>query len=206
MKLILTNDGTYTLHSSRFDETYHSVSGAIEEAFEKYVNVCNLKPGSKILDFCFGLGYNSLAAIYKLKKVEIIGLEIDRDLLNSLDKVKVPGYLEKDYEKIRIAGKNLSYKDANVSIKLVVGNAIKTITNLPKGFDAVFFDPFSPKKSPELWTKDVFSILRTKMKANGVLATYSCAKKVRLALIAAGFKVKDGPSVGRRSPSTIAFC
>ncbi|PIN80139.1 hypothetical protein COV16_01405 [Candidatus Woesearchaeota archaeon CG10_big_fil_rev_8_21_14_0_10_34_8] len=43
------------------------------------------------------------------------------------------------------------------------------------------------------------------MKEGGVLATYSCARKVRDALKNAGFSVKDEPCVGRRSPSTIAY-
>ena len=37
-----------------------------------------------------------------------------------------------------------------------------------------------------------------------ILATYSCARIVRDNLKEAGFEVFDGPSVGRRAPSTIA--
>ena len=42
------------------------------------------------------------------------------------------------------------------------------------------------------------------MKQGAILATYSYAKTIRNNLAKAGFTVKDGPIIGRRSPSTIA--
>ena len=66
---------------------------------------------------------------------------------------------------------------------------------------AVFIDL---KKNPELWTEEFFKQLRKLIKPDGILTTYSCAGNVRRNLKAAGFQVKDGPCVGRRSPSTIA--
>jgi tRNA U34 5-methylaminomethyl-2-thiouridine-forming methyltransferase MnmC len=69
----------------------------------------------------------------------------------------------------------------------------------------VFFDAFSPNKVPEMWTKEFFSDIYDKMKKNGKLSTYSCAKFVRDNLKQAGFIVKNGPVIGRRSPSTIAI-
>jgi tRNA U34 5-methylaminomethyl-2-thiouridine-forming methyltransferase MnmC len=72
-------------------------------------------------------------------------------------------------------------------------------------FDFVFFDPFSPKKCPELWTEEVFGDVFRIMKFDGMLATYSCARKVRDAMKSVGFEVKDGPKVKRWAPSTLAF-
>ena len=43
------------------------------------------------------------------------------------------------------------------------------------------------------------------MKKESKLATYSCAGQVRRNLKEVGFKIKDGPCVGRRAPSTIAI-
>ena len=55
-----TNDGSVGLFSEEFDDVYHSASGALSEAFEKFVlPVIDLKNDNyKILDICFGLGYN----------------------------------------------------------------------------------------------------------------------------------------------------
>jgi len=125
--------------------------------------------------------------------------------LQNLNRIPVPERFGQDYLKIIKAGKSLSYKDDKVKIRIIVGNALETISLVKGKFDAVFFDPFSPKKCPELWSKDFFKQIRSKMRPNSVLATYSCATKVRRALHDAGFKVIDGPCIGRRSPSTIAF-
>jgi len=203
MKQVLTDDGSMTFYSSKFDECYHSKSGALQEAFEKYVKPCNVKDGFVILDVCFGLGYNSLAALSIAKRLKIVGLENDINILKQ--KVEVPSYLEKDYAKIVEASNKLFYKDNEVEIKILLGDALQTIDSVNEKFDAVFFDPFSPKKCPELWTLDFFKKIKSKMNKGGILATYSCARVVRDNLREAGFEVKDGPCVGRRSPSTVAI-
>lgn len=69
----------------------------------------------------------------------------------------------------------------------------------------VFFDPFSPKKHPHLWEVPFFEEVFRSMNKNSFLTTYSCARKVRDAMKVVGFEVFDGPSVGRKSPSTVAF-
>ena len=76
---------------------------------------------------------------------------------------------------------------------------------MTKKADAVFFDPFSPKKVPDMWEKEFFKDIFDAMKNNSILATYSCARVVRDNLKAVGFKVEDGPKIGRRSPSTLAI-
>ena len=92
-----------------------------------------------------------------------------------------------------------------MKLRIIIGDAGETIKNLNQKFDAVFLDPFSPKKCPELWTEKFFKDIRKLMKQNSVLTTYSCAKIIRNNLVNAGFNVKDGPSIGRRAPSTIAY-
>ena len=72
-------------------------------------------------------------------------------------------------------------------------------------FDIVFLDPFSPRKNPELWSEEFFKEIYSRMKKGAKLATYSCARKIRENLKTAGFKVIDGPNVGRRGPSTNAI-
>ena len=81
MKKIITDDGSTTLYSEKYKEYFHTKSGALEESFEKFVKPCKLEPGAKILDICFGLGYNSLAAIHSVKKLKIIALEKDKEVL-----------------------------------------------------------------------------------------------------------------------------
>lgn len=204
MKKLLTKDGSTTFYSEEYQEYFHTQSGAIEESFKKFAEPCKLKQGAKVLDICFGLGYNSLAAIHSVKKLSIIALEKDKKVLEELQGLEVPNHLKKHFEIIKKAAKNLYYKDEDIEIKIILGDAIKTIKTLNKSFDAVFLDPFSTLKNPELWTISFLKDVKKLMKKNAMLATYSYARQVRENLKKVGFVVKDGPVIGRRSPSTLA--
>jgi tRNA U34 5-methylaminomethyl-2-thiouridine-forming methyltransferase MnmC len=206
MKLVKTSDGSVTFFSSEFNETYHSTTGAYEEAVKKYAEPCKIATFDKvrILDVCFGLGYNSAAALdaFHGTHIEIIGLENDEEILKEIESLETPF---KNYDIIKQAAKKKFYSSEKIMIKIVVGDARETVKKLvTRDFDVVFFDPFSPKKCPELWTAEFLSDVFSLMKPKGVLATYSCAKSVRENLTKAGFTVMDGPCVGRKSPSTIA--
>ena len=86
-----TGDGSFSLHSDSFAESFHSASGALEEANSKFVLPAQLDrftSGSsiRVLDVCFGLGYNTAALIAALPQVgapalDCWGLELDRSPL-----------------------------------------------------------------------------------------------------------------------------
>ncbi|MBD3319028.1 hypothetical protein GF342_03915 [Candidatus Woesearchaeota archaeon] len=206
MKWIQTQDGSLTLHSEQYDETLHSLSGAKEEAIKKYVEPCMISGHTNItiLDICFGLGYNSAAALdaRRAGKTSIVAIENDETILQQVLNMDYPF---SSHEMLCHAIRQGSYEDQHVSLQLVVGDVRSVVPTLPCTFDAVFFDPFSPKKCPELWTTTLFAQVFRVMKPGAVLATYSCARSVREAMISAGFHVRDGPCVGRKSPATIAI-
>lgn len=202
MEKVITRDGSITYHNEEYDECYHSKSGALEEAEKKFAEPSNIKDGMIILDVCFGLGYNSLAAMKKAKRLKIIGLEKDREILKKIQEIEID---DCEYEKIKKAAESGYYKDEEAEIKIIIGDAVDTIKKIKVMFDCVFLDPFSPKKNPELWTEEFLSDVKVKIKKGGVLTTYSCARNVRENLKKAGFRVFDGPRVGRRGPSTIAY-
>jgi len=211
MQKIITKDSSITFRNDKYGETYHSVSGALEEAFEKFAKPCKLKNRMKVLDICFGLGYNSLAAI-SLANVEIVGLENDKAILekiqgNEIFKNNTNNYhnIIDNYNKIKIVAKDLEYRDEKIKIKIKLDDARVSIKELNEKFDVIFLDPFSPKKCPELWTEDFFNDIAKVMKKSSVLATYSCARGVRNNLENVSFIIKDGPCIGRRSPSTLAY-
>lgn len=205
MKEIITNDNSITFFNEEYQEAYHSITGAIEESFKKFVEPCNIKKVSKIkiLDICFGIGYNSAAAIETIRKINpeckiiIYALENDKKILEKIENLNPK---LKHYNTIKEVAKNYKYKKENIEINLILGDARETIKKIKEEFDIVFLDPFSPKKCPELWTVEFFKDIKLK----GILTTYSCAKTVRENLKKAGFEVRDGPSIGRKSPSTIA--
>lgn len=210
---VLTKDGSQTFFNEEFKEHYHSLSGAVEEAFEKHAKPSGVEELAKkgkitLIDFCFGLGYNSAAAIDLILAknpdciIEIFALENDKELLKKLINLK-PSF--KSWSIILELAKRLDYKKGNITIHLILGDAKTTIEQINKQADIVFFDPFSPKVCPQLWDEETFKKVYPKMSHGAKLTTYSCAKKVRENLKLAGFKVIDGPIIGRKAPSTIAI-
>ncbi|MDO9578716.1 MAG: MnmC family methyltransferase [Candidatus Cloacimonadales bacterium] len=207
MKLVKTQDGSFTAFNEAAKEHYHSISGALEEAFEKHVNALGVEDGFHILDFCFGLGYNSIAATKDHKNLKIIGLENDLEIIRAIQNLEVPDSIKPEFAAFRNLAEKLEITDKNNNtIKLIIGDALQTIDQLPADFfDRVFFDPFSPQKQPEMWSAEIFQKVYDKMKSGGKLSTYSCAKWIRVNMKIAGFTVLDGPRVGRKSPATIAI-
>src|SRR5574344_1871239 len=70
-----TNDGSIGLYSPSVDDIYHSTYGALTEAYEKFILPANFENyfennnQIKILDICFGIGYNSKSFLnFFLKK------------------------------------------------------------------------------------------------------------------------------------------
>lgn len=206
LKQKMTDDSSITLFSEKYQEHYHSTKGAVEESFEKFVKPCKIAELAKngkirILDVCFGVGYNSAAAIDVALEsnpdcvIEIVGLENDQ---NIIDEIKNMNPAFKHYDIIK--GK----ADEKIKLKILLGDARERIKELTEKFDAVFFDPFSPKVCPELWTKEFFAQVKRLMKQYAILTTYSCARIVRDNMKAVGLTVEDGPVLGRRGPATIA--
>jgi tRNA U34 5-methylaminomethyl-2-thiouridine-forming methyltransferase MnmC len=67
--------------------------------------------------------------------------------------------------------------------------------NGEESFDLIFFDAFSPKSQPELWTLSIFKQVYNLMNLGGVLVTYCAKGQVKRDLKSAGFIVEslEGP-------------
>ncbi|MBI5065105.1 hypothetical protein HZA97_02605 [Candidatus Woesearchaeota archaeon] len=205
---IITQDNSETFFNKKFNESYKSNTGAVQEAFEKFAKPAfefvKNKKEINVLDFCFGLGYTTSAFLDLANcKISVTGIDNDDNIFDLIKQVN-PEF--KKYKLIKKLNKNnLTVFEGNIHIKIILDDAVKVIDSLPENFfDVVLFDPFSPKACPELWTGEVFKRIFALMKSGSILTTYSCARVVRENLKMAGFIVKDGPLVGRRGPSTIA--
>ena len=204
---VQTKDGTYTLSSPLFDECYHSVhDGALNETLQKHVipalQFCDKKT-VKILDICFGLGFNTFATIYYIVKnnldinATIYAPEFDKTLLQSLKSFDYPKEFVMIAPIIDTLLEKHVYKDERFAIKIVLGDARKTMVDL-SGIDIIYQDAFSPKKNPLLWTKEYFKQLFAISSDAVVLTTYSIATPVRLAMYEAGFRVYEYKSQSTR--------
>ena len=70
--------------------------------------------------------------------------------------------------------------------------------------DIVFWDPFSPRANPELWTCAALTQVRAACRAGATLHTYSGATAVRAALLLSGFAVGMGAKLSEGKYATIA--
>ena len=76
-----TNDGSVGLFSPEADDIYHSTYGALAEAYEKFVLPAELEKffenhsEIKVLDICYGIGYNTKSFLNFLIDKKIINLK-----------------------------------------------------------------------------------------------------------------------------------
>jgi len=198
--MTLSDDGSYTAYSKEYDEHYHSTKdGALNESFLKHVNpTMGLKKNYEeinILDICFGLGFNTLATLFFHKqnslnsRVNIYSPELDSSLIESLKNFSYPKEFDEFKHIISILIKNKKYKDDYFCIELFIGDAREYIKQFENKFDIVYQDAFSPSTNPILWTREYFKDIKTSMKKDAVLSTYSTAFKTRLALYENDFLV-----------------
>jgi tRNA U34 5-methylaminomethyl-2-thiouridine-forming methyltransferase MnmC len=210
-----TSDGSYTFFSPEFEETFHSLRGAREEAQEKFIVPCALAEKAQqqshltVLDICYGLGYNTAAALETIWKwnprchIDLIALESDEKVLQAT----ISHNLLKEWsspipELLTSLATRHDGRNSYFNAKLLIGDARQTIQHLmQQGFiaDAIFLDPFSPPHCPQLWSVQFLGLVSQCLHPQGKLATYSCAAAVRTAFSLAGLHYTSTMGMNRRS-------
>ena len=216
MPVVTTNDGSVTLYQPEYKQHFHSLAGAESESEKKFIEPCeirrNLESGRDIhiLDVGFGLGYNAAAAAnlaneIRRGKVFVTSLEIDSRTVDAAasmsESSSSTGELGNMLTSLS-AGKE--WKSDYAEIRLLLGDARQTLSEIDGNFDAIFLDPFSHEVNPELWTYDFIRKISAKLAANGVIATYSNAFPVRGAMVRCGLYIGETPAFGRKKGGTIA--
>ena len=203
--MILTNDGTYTLYSEKFDQHYHSMKeGALNESLSKHVipalTYHKDKKVLNILDICFGIGYNTLATLFYIKmnnidiKVNIYSPEFDKELINSLSNFQYPNEFNEFKNIINILSKDFYYEDNDFNIELYFGDAREYLVDLKKrdiSFDIVYQDAFSSDVNRLLWTQEYFKDIKSILKKDAIITTYSIATPIRLSIYNNNLKIYE---------------
>ena len=196
-KEIKTKDDSLTLKNLEYNECYHSNEGALKETYYKHVSVAidlmkNIDDDEiRILDICFGLGFNTFVSILnrpKNKKLKIFSPELDLELIKFLKNFSYPKEFEPIKHIINSISEKLCYKDDFVEIEVANVNAREYIKKL-QNIHFVYQDAFSPKVNKELWTIEYFRDIKNILNKNGAITTYSVATPVRCALYKLGFKL-----------------
>ena len=215
----LTADGSYTFFSSEFQETFHSSFGAKQEAEIRYIEPCQIKqlarrqPTIRLLDICYGLGYNTasaLEAIWSVNpkcRIELVALELVSDVpQQAIAKGLLASWHHSIPELLTELSNKFSVRQELLEAELRLGDARETIQAIADEdwqADAIFLDPFSPPKCPQLWTVEFIALVARCLAPTGRLATYSCSAAVRTALLSAGLNLGSVTGAGRKSPGTI---
>ena len=211
----LTGDGSDTLYSAEYGETFHSTFGAVTETEHVFLSGTGIKQrlaegqSARVLEVGFGTGLNFwVTAQYSLAtgaRLEYVALEkylLPAATLTQLNHDHLPAVAQD----IRLAfldwrsglsdplpGSQLHWcYDDSIRLDLVVGDAT-SVSIPPQDYHAIYQDAFSPGNNPELWTPSFFTRLFEVLTPGGRLATYSVKGEVRRNLAAAGFQVQKQP-------------
>jgi tRNA U34 5-methylaminomethyl-2-thiouridine-forming methyltransferase MnmC len=199
-----TQDGSPTFFSDEFGEAFHSVAGARTEAFQKYAVVTQLASKAqqgpiRLLDVCYGLGYNTAAALETIWtanpncQVQVHALEIDPTIpLAALAPAILGQWSLPVQQVLRAIAQDNTLTTPTLQVQLHIGDARHTLHQVIASqyqADAIFLDPFSPRRCPQLWTVEFLGAVAKCLAPTGRLATYSRAAAVRSALLAAGLSI-----------------
>tara|TARA_R110002049_G_scaffold18326_11_gene70250 strand:+ start:358 stop:1023 length:666 start_codon:yes stop_codon:yes gene_type:complete len=203
-KIITTSDGSKTIQIEDWNEQYHSIHGAVQEAYHVFIkNGLSLfhDRGLSILEIGFGTGLNALITLLESDKlgldVSYTGVEAYPVLPEELEQLGYAGALgTEDLEHYFLKmhqnswGKHHQIKAGFTLIKQQMD--FKQISD-ENTFDLIYFDAFGARVQPELWTEEIFAIMYKALKKDGVLVTYSAKGSVRRAMQAVGFVVERLP-------------
>ena len=210
-KIITTADGSKTIQIEDWNEQYHSVHGAIQEANHVYIKhgllffysemLANQKPEITILEIGFGTGLNALLTQLKAKElnqpINYVGVEAFPISSEELEQLNYASELNVPSEKLNMLHSCSWEVEHQISegFKLKKQQQLFKEISAENQFDVIYFDAFGARVQPELWTEDIFKIMHKALKPNGVLTTYAAIGKVRRTLIALGFEVErlEGP-------------
>lgn len=202
-KIVTTRDGSHTIYVTELAEHYHSIHGAITESKHIFIEAgfkqCR-KKHLNILEMGFGTGLNALLTLAETQKsnrsIYYTGIEkypLPKSITDSLNFESFTGKAVKGMLKL------IHEAAWNQDVEIRKGFILKKIEsdmtqiNQQDEFDLVYFDAFAPEKQPELWTKELFSIIYKSMKRNSILTTYSSKVTIRRNMENAGFLVEKIP-------------
>jgi tRNA U34 5-methylaminomethyl-2-thiouridine-forming methyltransferase MnmC len=200
-KIILTADGSSTIHLPEWDENYHSKHGAIQEAKHVFIKSglsLFSEQKTSILEIGFGTGLNSFITFLEAPKrnliIDYVGVEAYPVAAAEIEKLNYVSELNaEEFTKV--------FSEMHAQ-KWDVKNSLSSNFSLTKRkqffheikdenrFDLIYFDAFGARVQPELWTEEIFEAMYKSLKNGGVLVTYCAKGSVRRAMLKVGFSIE----------------
>ncbi len=204
-EIIITSDGSTTIHLPDWNEQYHSKHGAIQEAYHVFIKN-GLYPSKElkslnILEIGFGTGLNCLITFLEAKKIELTvnytGVEAypvkeeEIHKLNYVQELDADELLD-DFNKMHRTKWNKKFHLSPQFSLLKREQCFDQIEDT-NSFHLIYFDAFGARVQPELWTVSIFQKMYNALQEKGILVTYAAKGSVRRAMQEVGFRVERLP-------------
>ena len=210
-EIIITGDGSKTIHIPEWNEQYHSKHGAIQEAQHVFLNMglhyfisrdtYEKDTPISILEIGFGTGLNALLTFFEAQKlntsIQYVGVEaypVTQEEVNAMGYVSL--IKEASAQKVYDALHTVPWESSSeISTDFQLMKRQQRFEDIidEEAFDIVYFDAFGARVQPELWGETIFKKMYTALRENGILVTYAAKGSVRRAMQAVGFEVERLP-------------
>jgi len=205
-EILITKDGSTTIHLPEWNENYHSKHGAIQEAKHVFIkNGLSLfeNKSVSILEIGFGTGLNAFITFLEAKKmnqiINYVGVEaypvaavevLQMNYISALNADQQSGIFKKMHESDWEEKIILDY-NFNLTKRKQFFDKIDD----ENSYDLIYFDAFGFRVQPELWSTAIFQKMYNSLKNNSYLVTYAARGVVKRSMIEVGFKVEklEGP-------------
>jgi tRNA U34 5-methylaminomethyl-2-thiouridine-forming methyltransferase MnmC len=203
-KVVITADGSRTIHLEEWNENYHSHHGALQEARHVFIEKVRERVGDRkeitILEMGFGTGLNALLtmelALYLEVKVHYLTLEaypVSDEEIRELDYSEI---WKDGAEYYNLMHQSL-WEEATEIHPLFSLTKIQTQFEewqpIENTIDFIFYDAFGPRVQPYLWTISIFQKMFTCAKKGSYFLTYCAKGQVRRDLQSVGWKMVRFP-------------
>ena len=200
-EIIITSDGSTSIHLPEWEESYHSKHGAIQEAQHVFIkNGLSLCKGQSVsvLEIGFGTGLNAFITFLESQKnnqkIDYVGVEGFPISLEEVFQMNYVNQLNSNQFESEFKRMHTSDWEKNVTIsdtfRLTKRKQLFNEINDKNQFDIIYFDAFGYRVQPELWSVDIFTKMFEALKERGILVTYACRGPIKNAMKEAGFKIE----------------
>jgi queuine tRNA-ribosyltransferase len=221
-EIVQTRGGALAMRSLADGEVMHPGVGPLVEAEQLYVRQSRLserllaKEGGEIdrlvlFDVGLGAGSNALAArsvseqLAEGARLELVSFERDLGALELALAAGEPfGWRGEPASAARALLAHDVHETARTHWRLVRGDLLEALSHQTLKADIIYWDPFSPRANPTLWTVAAFAEARRAASPRCALYTYSASTATRLALLLAGWAVGVGDAIGDKAQTTSA--
>ncbi|MDB4980768.1 MAG: queuine tRNA-ribosyltransferase [Myxococcales bacterium] len=201
-------------------EVMHPGVGPLVEAERLYVRQSRLEARLRaqerdalvVFDVGLGAGSNALAArtasellTEPAARLELVSFERDLGALElALANGEAFGWRGEAAAAARALLTDGTHTSTRSLWRLVRGDVLEALAKEPARADIIYWDPFSPRANPALWTIAAFATARRVAAPRATLYTYSASTATRLAMLLGGWAVGVGDAIGDKAQTTAA--